>query len=29
MSLIDDLVQGFGKEVGKVKARSEELMRFL
>ncbi len=27
MSLIDDLVQGFGKEVGKVKARSEELMK--
>ena len=27
MSLIDNLVTGFGKEVGKVQARSQELMR--
>ncbi len=27
MSLIDDLVQGFGKEVSKVQARSQDLMK--
>ena len=29
MGLIDDLMQGFGKEVSKVQVRSQELMKLI